>query len=161
MGALETLWWLLESIHDRYPWLGPALVVAVLVAGLLSCASISARPGGRLEVRPGLRVLTVCADEAGVVREVRAYPLSRSLAGSLVLLGAGIGAAVAGPAGAAGGAALGALAEAVVALWSRPDPELDCPPGGVAAMSVRAPGSRSALAVRDGAARSLLRGPGD
>jgi hypothetical protein len=134
VALLEAVLWLAESIHDRWPWLGPALVVSVLVAGLLACASVSTAPGGYAEVRPGLRVLAVCF-ERGVVHEVRAYPISGTLAGAAVvtgaLLGAGIGAAV-GPEGAAVGAGVGALIGGLVdvlgALRGGPDPVPVCPP---------------------------------
>lgn len=95
-----------------------ALVLAV-VAGLLGCASVCDAHGNC--ARPGLRVLAVCYGDDGRLREVKAYPISRTFALQNTALGAVVGAGVGAffgvaPAGAAVGAGAGLLSDALRAV---------------------------------------------
>jgi outer membrane lipoprotein SlyB len=129
------VWWLLEALNDRYPWLAPGIVVVVLVVGLLTslgCASVPTEQG---PMRPGLRVVARCPTELGTV--VLAYPISGTLASMNVVLGAIAGAAIGtavspgagSAAGAGAGAIVGVLVDVLHAMRSGPDPVPSCPPG--------------------------------
>jgi hypothetical protein len=101
-------------------WFGGCFVVSQAILGCASVVVVGPT-GGAVEVRPGLRNLSVCFGDDGRPREVKAYPLSPTFALQNTALGALLGAAVGAafgiaPVGAAVGAGAGLVSDALRAL---------------------------------------------